>query len=661
MTGDRHAVLIGNTLYPDEPKLQDLRCPERDVDGLNDLLKARERGGFTTTTVLKDKPHYEVLLGINRALKQANKGDLVLIYYSGHGKLDLANRLYLCAVNTQIDTLEATSVPVQSIKDYIEVSPSQQIALVLDCCFSGAVGDVFARSSVDDQLQLMTRGRGTYIMTASTGIQVALEKEKDENSIFTKYLLEGIETGAADVNGDGLITMDELYSYVHHRVLEEGFQEPMRWGINVRGEMVVARTGKSPRQERRKKVRAKLLTLASEGLLPDRILSKAMDIIASDPRTMTDDARQRDALLDKLVDEKVGIGDFFEDWFSLELGRRLTPAERKRLSGGAERPPAEEPPATRREPPPPSPASAAATESPPPPTSKAPPHQPPGPTAVPKARLVPTGKPEPASKRVPKERGPAVPTSLLGPLAGSKQLFWRAFGFNLVGGILAFVLGAAVSTGFRDIVRGMDSLFGGRNESGAIFVLLLAGGTTVGLLQSFVLRPYVPRRGRWILASVLGWGLGGGFVGTHLGFATDNYLVLSITVALVGGATAGFLQSRILEDYTPHARRWVWISTFSWLSGAIVGAVAGPMLGQGSEGTVFAAAVVGSFTWLVITSAGFAWMFGEAAGQRRAAVSPAPDEPTAVGFTAVQVYRALGYGLLAWLSWAILVRAISGM
>jgi len=202
----RFAVLIGNGLYPEEPKLTDLRCPSRDVDGVAQILQSPKHGAFTSTLVLKDRPHHEILLEVNRTLKKAAKTDLVFLYYSGHGKLDLANRLHLCASDTVIDALEATSVPVESIKNYIDVSPPRQVTLVLDCCFSGAVGNVFARSGVDDQLQLMSGGRGTYIMSASTGVQVALEKEEDEYSIFTKRIIEGIETGAADTNGDGIVS-----------------------------------------------------------------------------------------------------------------------------------------------------------------------------------------------------------------------------------------------------------------------------------------------------------------------------------------------------------------------------------------------------------------------------------------------------------------------
>ena len=85
-------------------------------------------------------------------------------------------------------------------------------------------------------------------MTSATDIQTATEKEGDRNSVFTKHLIEGIKTGEADRNGDGLITMDELYHYVHERVQKESSQKPMEWSINVKGaDLVIAKSGRQPR------------------------------------------------------------------------------------------------------------------------------------------------------------------------------------------------------------------------------------------------------------------------------------------------------------------------------------------------------------------------------------------------------------------------------
>ena len=134
----RYAVLVGSSRYPKDSTLRDLRCPERDVDGLRKALESAAVG-FEEVHVLKDLPHYEVQRQINGTLKKAGKDEFVFIYFSGHGKLDAANRLHLCCVDTEIGSLEATAIPVENIKNYIDVAATRQVALVLDCCFSGAV------------------------------------------------------------------------------------------------------------------------------------------------------------------------------------------------------------------------------------------------------------------------------------------------------------------------------------------------------------------------------------------------------------------------------------------------------------------------------------------------------------------------------------------
>ena len=158
MSEQRYAVLVASSQFHQEQRLHGLRCPESDVDGLNAVLSSEHLGQFTETWVLKNRPHYEVLLTINQVLKKAEKDDLVLLYYSGHGKLDLAGRLHLATVDTVIDTLEATSIPVGSIRNFIDVSPSRKVVLILDCCFSGAAGKDFLRGGVDDQLNIISGG-----------------------------------------------------------------------------------------------------------------------------------------------------------------------------------------------------------------------------------------------------------------------------------------------------------------------------------------------------------------------------------------------------------------------------------------------------------------------------------------------------------------------
>ena len=318
MTGQRYAVLVGSSVFPHDDTLLDLACPANDVDGLNEVLSSDAFGGFTDVQVLKDRPHYEVLRRINQTLKKVGKEDLVLIYFSGHGKLDGAGRLHLATTDTEVADLESTSVPVQSIRNFIDVSPSTKTALILDCCYSGAVGEAFFRSGIDDQLNLAAHGRGTFIMTASTAIQVAKEKEEDTYGIFTKHLIEGIRGGAADQDGDGYVTMNELYTYVHDQVLNESHQEPMKWDLNVRGELIIAKSGTAPWEERRAQVRERLFELASKGLMPDSILAKALEVTSVGRQELTGEFRAYSALLDDLLAKDVSTGAFIDQWLKVE-------------------------------------------------------------------------------------------------------------------------------------------------------------------------------------------------------------------------------------------------------------------------------------------------------------------------------------------------------
>jgi len=322
----RYAVLIGNATFPHAPKLQTLQAPPYDVDDLNAVLTLSDRGQFDQAFVLTNEPHYEAEKKINRILSQARENDFVLIYYSGHGKLSRAGHLYLASYNTVLDTLESTAISAETIKKCIEVSACNRIVLILDCCFSGAFSDVFQRSSVDDRLQLLSKVRSTFIMTSATDIQTATEKEGDRNSVFTKHLIEGIKTGEADHNGDGLITMDELYHYVHKRVQKESSQKPMEWSINVKGaDLVIAKSGREPRTERAQRIAQLLLDLK----IPTDIIATALDLSGKPRNELSETERQYDQLLDQLLKQELPPTQFTYRWGKVSAKMKETPLPMK--------------------------------------------------------------------------------------------------------------------------------------------------------------------------------------------------------------------------------------------------------------------------------------------------------------------------------------------
>jgi WD40 repeat protein len=315
----RHAVLIGNSNFPDEPRLSPLRCPENDVAGIRERLTSPRNGLFDPlhVTAIVNAPSHEVLQSVERTIRQVTRNDLLLIYYSGHGQCDEAGRLHLAALNTRLDTLGSTSVPIDQIKSYIDLAKTNRIVLILDCCYSGAAGGAFMKGGVDEELQQVSRGQGIYIVTASSAIQVAQEKEGDRYSLLTKHLLDGLSEKEADVDGDGFISMDELYAYVDKNVRLEGAQQPTKFAVKVQGDLVIGRSGKVPRDERRKQIYSCLFELAAKGHITDLLLDQAKKVNSLPPQQLSRESQHRTDLLDQLLDKKIEVGQFIERWYNV--------------------------------------------------------------------------------------------------------------------------------------------------------------------------------------------------------------------------------------------------------------------------------------------------------------------------------------------------------
>jgi HEAT repeat protein len=217
----RVAFLIGNQAFrPDSGSLP-LEGPANDIAALGNLLRNPQRGKFEVHEFL-DKSHNEILPDLEQALSSATLGDLFLIYYSGHGKLARNGHLCLATADTREDALRSTSIPTRHLRDLVEESHCDQVVLMLDCCYSGAVDDGL-RGDVGSELHVVDDARGFYIMTASTAIQTARETALSPGGVvmgrFTAALVEGIESGAADQGRKGKIFLSDLRHYLRQMVI----------------------------------------------------------------------------------------------------------------------------------------------------------------------------------------------------------------------------------------------------------------------------------------------------------------------------------------------------------------------------------------------------------------------------------------------------------
>lgn len=246
MAGSRSALIIATYRY-DDPRLKMLQAPQRDADALADVLGDPAIGGFDVRTVVNAGAH-DISVSLAEFFSQRRVEDLLLVHFSCHGVKDDSGELFLAASDTRMDLLDATAVPSAFVNKAMSHCRSGCVVLLLDCCYAGA----FARgmSRADDVVDVTDRfgGRGRAVITASTALQYAFEgdalasQDLGMPSAFTRALVEGLRTGDADRDSDGLVSLDELYAYVHDEVTRlNPDQTPQKWLSDVAGDLYVAR------------------------------------------------------------------------------------------------------------------------------------------------------------------------------------------------------------------------------------------------------------------------------------------------------------------------------------------------------------------------------------------------------------------------------------
>jgi len=218
------ALLIGVSEY--ETGLNPLPGVVKDVEAMQRILAHPEMGDFAqeNITVLKNPQRQAIEDAIYKLFDNRQKDDLLLFYFSGHGVKDESGKLYLSTCKTRKNNgklVKPSAVAASYLHESINESKSQRQVVILDCCFSGAIAKGMTMKddgSVNVQEQL--GGKGRAILTSSTSTQYSFEQENAELSIYTQYLVEGIEKGAADQDDDGWISVDELHEYASSKVRE---------------------------------------------------------------------------------------------------------------------------------------------------------------------------------------------------------------------------------------------------------------------------------------------------------------------------------------------------------------------------------------------------------------------------------------------------------
>jgi len=240
-----YAVVIGINKYKNLPPLK---------YAVND---AREFYRYLTEVNQVPKDHVWLLLDqeatldkLRRTLgtllrRSAGKEDTVIIFLAGHGATETdpsspdgdGLEKYILPVNADPMDLYSSAMPMSEVARIFQRISSERLVFIGDTCYSGASGGrtILAggtRATFSGAfLERLSQGKGRVILTASDANELSVEKDELNHGVFTYYLLEGLR-GKADVDGDGVVTVDEVYRYVSAKVPQatgQG-QHPVRKG-----------------------------------------------------------------------------------------------------------------------------------------------------------------------------------------------------------------------------------------------------------------------------------------------------------------------------------------------------------------------------------------------------------------------------------------------
>jgi uncharacterized caspase-like protein len=195
---------------------------------------------------------------IHAFFKQSQREDAVILSFAGHGLLSDNYDYFLASHDINFQKPEVKGIAYDQLENTIEGIQALQRLLLIDACHSGEVdketldtrptsGNVQA-TLVGRGSNLVVKGNakqevsklaselfadmrnttGATVISASGGLEFAMESADWNNGLFTYCLLRGLQDNEADDNYDDKTLVSEMQAYLEKEVFElsQGLQKP---------------------------------------------------------------------------------------------------------------------------------------------------------------------------------------------------------------------------------------------------------------------------------------------------------------------------------------------------------------------------------------------------------------------------------------------------
>ena len=208
------AVVVGCAYYQ---HMKTLRYTDDDAYHFYAFLKSIEGGALSddqvTVLIDEDATHDKILAAMRDTYRRADENDVILFYFSGHG-------LPGSFLPVDYDG-EANALAHADVQDALQESRSRHKMVIADACHSGSLAGRGAggqSAMLKDYYTALTDAQAsTALMMSSRGEEISLEDGGLRSGVFSHYLIRGMK-GAADADHDGMVSIVELFEYVHREV-----------------------------------------------------------------------------------------------------------------------------------------------------------------------------------------------------------------------------------------------------------------------------------------------------------------------------------------------------------------------------------------------------------------------------------------------------------
>ena len=193
----RKALVVGLNQYPKH----NLSWCSNDAESIARLLEKNEdeSRNFDVLKIVDSCDAGSLRNAIQRLFSDTT--EITLLYFSRHGAEQDGGYLV-----TSDFTPYNLGVRMTDILAWANESKSTNRVIILDCCFSGMMGESLLLNNNT------ILGNGVTIIASSLPLQESQEYDHLQHGVVTDLLVQGLSGGAADIRGN--ITPASLYSYV---------------------------------------------------------------------------------------------------------------------------------------------------------------------------------------------------------------------------------------------------------------------------------------------------------------------------------------------------------------------------------------------------------------------------------------------------------------